>query len=170
MGFTAILPVVSGILLECGYDLTRRKERRAHMERGEIQRPPFVIVANFLIFIYSTVVITLLATHAGPSSELDHGLRQRWQGLFRSKDSNAIKKIQDQYNCCGFADSRDMAWPFPDRSHKPYACEDSFGRTNGCLGPWKAEEQHVACLLIGAAALVVIWAVRHTNTQKKLPK
>lgn len=158
IGFTTALPVISGILLECGYDLTRRKERQAHMERGEIQRPPFVIIANFVIFIYSTVVITLLGTHAGPSSELNCGLRQQWQSLFRSKDSSAIKTIQDQYSCCGFANPKDMAWPFPDRSHKADACEVSFGRTNGCLGSWKAEEQHVAGLLMGAVGLVVIWA------------
>ena len=158
-GFATALPVVSGILLECGYDLTRRKERRAHMPRGEIQRPPFVIVVNFIIFIYSTAVITLLGTHAAPPSELDCGLRRQWQTLFRSKDSESIKAIQDQYNCCGLANSRDMAWPFPSKSHKPDACEASFGRTRGCLGPWKAEEQHIAGLLMGVVGLVVVWAV-----------
>ncbi|KAJ4343376.1 hypothetical protein N0V95_006677 [Ascochyta clinopodiicola] len=157
-GFTTALPVISGLLLECGYDLTRHKERRAHMERGEIQRPPFVIVANFFIFIYSTVVITLLGTHAAPSSGLDCGLRRQWQSLFRQKDSSAIRAIQDQYNCCGFANSKDMAWPFPDKSHKPDSCQESFGRTNGCMGSWKAEEQHIAGLLMGVVGLVAVWA------------
>jgi hypothetical protein len=159
-GFATALPVISGILLECGYDLTRRKERRAHMERGEIQRPPFVIVANFIIFIYSTVVITLLGTHAAPPSDLDCDLRKRWQTLFRQKDASAVRAIQDQYQCCGFANPRDMAWPFPDKLHKPNTCQESFGRTKACSGPWKAEEQHLAGLLMLVVGLVVIWAVR----------
>ncbi len=166
-GFATALPIISGILLECGYDLTRRKEHRAHLERGEIQRPPFVIVANFIILIYSSVVITLLGTHAAPPSELDCGLQRQWQDLFRHKDSSAIRTIQDQYNCCGLANSRDMAWPFPDRSHQADACEISFGRTNGCLGPWMAEEQHVAGLLMGAVGLVIIWAVRKVQSKSK---
>lgn len=157
-GFATALPVISGILLECGYDLTRRKERRAHMQRGEIQRPPFVIVANFVIFIYSTVIITLLGTHAAPPSELDCGLRRRWQSLFHNKDASSVRAIQDQYNCCGFASPTDMAWPFPDRSHKADACKESFGRTRSCLESWKAEEQYVAGLMMVVVALVVVWA------------
>jgi len=158
-GFTTALPVISGILLECGYDLTRSKERRAHMQRGEIQRPPFVIVANFIIFIYSTVIITLLGTHVGPPSGLDCGLRQQWQSLFHIKNVNSVKAIQDQYNCCGFASPTDMAYPFPDKSHKADACMTSFGRTESCFKPWKAEEQHIAGLLMGAVGLVVVWAL-----------
>ncbi|KAJ4317537.1 hypothetical protein N0V94_004913 [Neodidymelliopsis sp. IMI 364377] len=137
-GFATALPVISGILLECGYDLTRRKKRRAHMERGEIQRPPFVIVANFIIFIYSTVVITLLGTHAAPPSDLDCGLRKRWQTLFRLKDASSVRAIQDQYQCCGFANPRDMAWPFPDKLHKPDTCQESFEQVSNFI----AAEEH----------------------------
>lgn len=162
-GFATALPVISGLLLECGYDLTRRKERLAHMERGDIQRPPFVIVANFIIFIYSTVVITLLGTHVAPSAERDCGLRQQWQTLFRHKDSSAIKTIQDQYNCCGFAKPNDMAWPFQDKDHGADYCQKSFERTKACMGSWKAEEQHIAGLHMGVVGLVVVWAVRFTQ-------
>ncbi|KAF9698079.1 hypothetical protein EKO04_003792 [Ascochyta lentis] len=157
-GFATALPVISGLLLECGYDFTRRKERRAHMERGEIKRPPFVIVANFVIFIYSTVIITLLGTHAAPPSELDCGLRRQWQSLFRHKNAPAIRAIQEQYNCCGFSNPRDMAWPFPDKDHGLDSCKSSFGRTTGCMGSWKAEEQHIAGLLMGVVGLVAVWA------------
>ncbi|KAF3008717.1 hypothetical protein E8E13_009683 [Curvularia kusanoi] len=158
VGFATALPVVSGILLECGYDLTRSKERRSHMRRGEIQRPPLVIIANFIIFIYSAVVITLLGTHVAPPSELDCGLRQQWQSLFRSKDVSSIKAIQDQYNCCGFASPVDMAYPFPRNGHHPDECKTLFERTESCLAPWKAEEQHIAGLLMGVVGLVVVWA------------
>ncbi|KAJ4381019.1 hypothetical protein N0V86_003366 [Didymella sp. IMI 355093] len=157
-GLATALPVISGILLECGYDLTRRKERRNRLERGEIERPPFVIVANFIIFIYSTVVITLLGTHAAPPSELDCGLHRKWQSLFRAKDSSSIRAIQDQYNCCGLVNPHDMAWPFPGKGVNPNACSNLSGNTKGCLGPWKAEEQHIAGLLMGVVGLVVVWA------------
>ncbi|KAF1830465.1 hypothetical protein BDW02DRAFT_100340 [Decorospora gaudefroyi] len=156
-GFVTALPIVSGLLLECGYDFTRRQERRKHLGRGEIQRPPLVIIANTLIFIYSTVVITLVGTHAAPPSGLDCGLHQRWQTLFKHKDVDAIKSIQDAFKCCGFANPRDMAWPFPDKTHSARACEEANGYHTGCLGPWKAEEQHIAALLMVVVGMVFVW-------------
>lgn len=160
-GLVTALPIISGILLECGYDLTRRQERRQHLNRGEIQRPPLVIIANTIIFIYSTVVITLVGTHAAPPSGLDCGLRGRWQTLFKQKDADAIRTIQDAFKCCGFANSRDMAWPFPDRAHDQHACESAFGRTIGCMGAWKAEEQQIAGLLMGVVGMVFLWQACH---------
>lgn len=155
--FATALPVVSGLLLECGYDLTRREERRKKLGRGDIQRPPLVIIANTLIFIYSSVVVTLLGTHAAPPSALNCGLRERWQTLFRGKEADAIRAIQDAFQCCGLTNSHDMAWPFPDKSHDQRACENMFGRTTGCLGAWKAEEQRIAGMLIGVVGMVFIW-------------
>jgi hypothetical protein len=157
-GFTTALPIVSGLLLECGYDFTRRQERRQHLGRGEIQRPPLVIIANTLIFIYSTVVITLVGTHAAPPSGLDCGLRERWQTLFKHKDASAIRQIQDAFECCGLVNSRDMAWPFPDKTHNADACEVTYhSRMNGCLRPWKAEEQVIAGMLMAVVGMVFIW-------------
>jgi hypothetical protein len=148
------------LLLECGYDFTRRQERRQHLGRGEIQRPPLVIIANTLIFIYSSVVITLAGTHAAPPSGLDCGLHERWQALFKHKNAEAIRKIQDAFKCCGFANPRDMAWPFPDKSHDAHACEATYSeRTTGCLGAWKAEEQQIAGLLMAVVGMVFIWQV-----------
>ncbi|CAN9419002.1 unnamed protein product [Alternaria alternata] len=169
-GFTTALPIVSGLLLECGYDFTRRQERRQHLSRGEIQRPPLVIIANTLIFIYSTVVITLAGTHAAPPSGLDCGLRERWQTLFRKKDASAIRQIQDVFECCGFANSRDMAWPFPDKTHNADACKVTYhDRMNGCLRAWKAEEQVIAGMLMVVVGMVFIWqfAIIAIPTQKE---
>lgn len=160
-GFTAALPIVSGLLLELGYDLTRRRERRQRLGRGDIQRPPLVIIANTLIFIYSTVIITLSGTHVAPASSLNCGLRERWQTLFRHKDAAAIRHIQDAFSCCGLANSRDMAWPFPDRTHDSRACEATYhGRASGCLVAWKAEEQKIAGLLMTVVGMVFLWQVR----------
>jgi len=124
-----------------------------------MQRPPLVIVANTLIFIYSTAVITLLGTHAAPPSGLDCGLHERWQKLFRSKNRDAIRTIQDAFNCCGLTNSRDMAWPFPDKNHDVDSCETSFNRNSGCLAAWKAEEQQIAGILIAVVGMVFLWQV-----------
>jgi predicted membrane protein len=129
------------------------------MPRGAIERPPLVIVANTIIFIYSTVVITLLGTHVAPASGLDCGLRQRWQNLFRIKDSKSIKAIQDAFSCCGYSNPRDMAWPFQDKTHPATACQEAFARNTGCVSAWKAEEQQVAGLLMGVVGMIVLWAV-----------
>jgi hypothetical protein len=167
-GFTTALPILAGLLLEGGYDITRRQERRKHLSRGQIQRPPLVIIANTIIFIYSTVVITLLGTHAAPPSGLDCALHETWQKLFRSKDFAAIRTIQDTFNCCGFMNSMDMAWPFPDKTHGVHACEAAFDRSNGCFSAWKAEEQRVAALLIGVVAMVFVWQARSPTQPDQL--
>lgn len=134
------------------------------MGRGEIQRPPLVIVANTIIFIYSSVVITLLGTHVAPPSALDCGLRERWQSMFKEKSSE-IKKIQDAFDCCGLMNSRDMAYPFPGKGHDAHACEQAFGRNKGCFPAWKAEEQQVAGILMAVVGMVFIWQVHISHTR-----
>ncbi|KAF2866160.1 hypothetical protein BDV95DRAFT_585010 [Massariosphaeria phaeospora] len=154
-GFTTALPIVAGLLLEGGYDFTKLQERRRLLPRGDTTRPPLVIVANTLIFIFSTVVITLLGTHAAPASGLDCGLREHWQSLFHRKRSEDIRRIQDAFNCCGFKNPRDMAWPFPGKNVDQ--CSTAFGRTSGCFPAWKAEEQRLAGIFMAVVGLVFIW-------------
>ncbi|KAF2794544.1 hypothetical protein K505DRAFT_407462 [Melanomma pulvis-pyrius CBS 109.77] len=166
-GFTTALPIVAGLLLEGGYDLTRQQERRRRAPRGETARPPLVIIANTIIFIYSSVVITLLGTHAAPASGLDCGLEETWKKMFSKKNEDGIRAIQDAFKCCGFANSHDRAWPFPSKGHDIHSCETAFGRTNGCFGPWKREEQNMAGVLMGVVGLVFIWQVAIIATPTK---
>ncbi|ORX99286.1 hypothetical protein BCR34DRAFT_139767 [Clohesyomyces aquaticus] len=154
---TTALPLVAGLLLEGSYDLTRRQEKRRHAARGSTPRPPLVIIANTLIFIYSSVVLTLLGTHAGPPSGLDCGLEQRWKNMFSLKDSEGIRAIQDAFECCGLVNSHDRAWPFQDKTHDIHACETAFGRNTGCMGAWRREEQRMGGLLIGVVSMVLVW-------------
>lgn len=158
-GFTAFLPIVSGILLEAGYDITRSHEKRKRIPRGQTPRPPLVIVANTLIFIYSTVVITLLGTHAAPSPGLNCGLEQRWTSLFRHKNAEAIRTIQDTFRCCGLMNTHDRAWPFPGGNNRADACEKHLHYPQGCFKPWRGEEQKVAGLMITVVGLVFLWQV-----------
>ncbi|KAF2016879.1 hypothetical protein BU24DRAFT_387707 [Aaosphaeria arxii CBS 175.79] len=159
MGFATVLPCASGILLWSGYDLTSAQERRDREPKGSTPRPPLVTFANTVIFIYSTVVMTLLGTHAAPPAGLNCGLEDRWKRLFMAKNSEVVRTIQEALQCCGFVNSHDRAWPFPDRSHDAHACEKAFGYTRGCLGPLKAEEQRVSGMLMATVGLVFIWQV-----------
>lgn len=156
---TTVLPIIAGFFLEIAYDLNRVQEQREQRPTGSTSRPPLVIIANTIIFIYSTVVITLLGTHAAPPASLNCGLEERWKLLWTHKKSEAIKTIQQTLNCCGFVNSHDRAWPFPDKSHDVHACESAFGYQVGCVGPWKAEEQRVAGILMGVVGLVFAWQV-----------
>ena len=158
--FTTALPVISGLLLGGSYELARLQDRHRGTTRGQKPRPPFIIIANAVILIYSTVVITLLGTHAAPASGLRCGLEDNWKKMWTHKDADAIRAIQDAFNCCGFASSKDMAWPFPSADTKADACEKALGHKQACLGPWKKEEQNVAGLLMSVVGLVFIWQVR----------
>lgn len=158
-GFATVLPILSGLILEIGYDLARKQEKRKKIPRGETPRPTLVIVANTIIFIYSTVVMTLLGTHTGPPSGLNCGLEERWRRMFVHKDEQGIRTIQDVFRCCGFLTSHDKAWPFPDKSHDAFACEKALNRKNSCFKPWKAEEQRLAGILMTVVGLVFVWQI-----------
>ncbi|KAF2749136.1 hypothetical protein M011DRAFT_466254 [Sporormia fimetaria CBS 119925] len=157
IGFVEALPIIAGLVLEVGYDGTRHQERRRKLPKGDTRGPPLVIVANTVIFIYSTAVMTLLGTHVGPVPGLRCGLEERWTQMFRLKKEEPIRTIQDAFKCCGLINSHDRAWPFPDKTHDQHACEKTFGRTSGCLVPWRQEEQRMAGIMMAAVGLVFLW-------------
>ena len=159
---TTTLPLFSALLLELGYVSTRRQQQQRQRKRqllADSTHSPLVIIAHITVVIYSTAVITLLGTHATPSSELDCGLRERWVSLFRQKNE-VIRTIQDRFQCCGFKNPKDMAWPFADKNHRADACELDFGRDQGCLDAWKGEERRLAGILMAVVGLVSLWQVR----------
>lgn len=163
-GLTSALPIVAGLLLEAGYDLNRAREQRQGNPNGSTPRPLLVVIANTIIFIYSTAVITLLGTHAAPSSGLNCGLEERWKTLFTHKRKDAISTIQQSLKCCGFINTHDRAWPFPDKSHDIHACETAFGFKTGCLIPWKAEEQRISGIFMAVVGLVFVWQIAIIST------
>jgi len=161
-GFTSSLPIVAGLLLEGSYDLTHRRPKR---NRPVPSPPPtalYTIIANVLILVYSTVVITLLGTHTGPTSSLLCGLNDRWQSLYRAKDGDAIGTIQDTFKCCGLHSTRDKAFPFPfGEKNDVRLCEKKFGWKQSCFESWRGAEQSMSGVLMGVVGLVVIWQVRN---------
>lgn len=162
-GFTSSLPIIAGLLLEGSYDLTHRRSGR---NRSVPSPPPtalYTIIANVLILVYSTVVITLLGTHTGPASSLLCNLNDRWQSLYRAKDGNAIKTIQDTFKCCGLHSTVDKAFPFPGGKNGIDACKKSFGWTQSCFESWRGQEQSMSGVLMGVVGLVVVWQVRNRS-------
>lgn len=156
-GFTSSLPIIAGLLLEGSYDLIHRRSKR---NRPVPSPPPtalYTIIANALILVYSTVVITLLGTHMGPTSSLLCGLNDRWLSLYRAKDGDAIKTIQDTFKCCGLHSKVDKGFPFQGGKEKVPTCEEKFGWKQGCFESWRGAEQSMSGVLMVVVGLVVIW-------------
>lgn len=156
-GLTSSLPVIAGLLLESSYRITHHHSKR---NRPVPSPPPtalYTIIANTLILVYSTVVITLLGTHTGPTSSLLCGLNDRWLSLYRAKDGDAIRTIQDTFKCCGLHKTYDKAFPFPGGENNIHSCEKRFGWKQSCFESWRGAEQSMSGVLMVVVGLVVIW-------------
>lgn len=80
--------------------------------------------------------------------------------MFHQKDGEGIKGIQDALSCCGFASTRDMAWPFPGQGRGADACVARFDGTPGrCLDGLRGEERKVGWMLMVVPLGVFLWEV-----------
>lgn len=61
-------------------------------------------------------------------------MNNRWQGLWRDRNGEAIRLIQDTLNCCGLNSLVDRAYPISDSK----TCAKMFGRNQVCRGPWRS--------------------------------
>ncbi|KAH7386259.1 hypothetical protein BKA64DRAFT_711489 [Cadophora sp. MPI-SDFR-AT-0126] len=143
---TVVLPLITGISAQGTYGLVRR----ANNEPYQLTIPLIAVIGFQLI--YETVIATLALTHMIPPSALNCELGTRWQMLWRMKDANAVRTIQDALNCCGFNTVLDRSWPFED----PTACSKTFNRNQPCVRPWRRSEQNMAGLLLLVAVIVFI--------------
>ncbi|CAG8367048.1 unnamed protein product [Penicillium salamii] len=103
-----------------------------------------------------TVILTVVATaalaHLFPNRILLCHLEQQWQTFFQSKNSHAIRSIQDEFRCCGLRSLHDRAWPFKDQNHGDNACELQLAYTRSCFTPW-SEHQRITAWMIFAAVV-----------------
>jgi hypothetical protein len=104
--------------------------------------------------IISTIVATVALVYLFPDKILACSLDQQWQALFQSKNSQAIRAIQDKFRCCGLRSLHDRAWPFKDRNHGDNACELQLGYQRSCLAPWRGYQQSTSWMIVAAAAFV----------------
>jgi hypothetical protein len=118
---------------------------------------PILFLALFAFqLIYETIIATLSLTFMVPSCRLE----EQWKRLNSNKDANAIRRIQDRFNCCGFNTVVDRAWPFPhgrpDEGFGADQCKRMFGRDRPCSGPWRQAEQLNAGALFAVAIIIFV--------------
>lgn len=154
--FTVALPAIAGLAVVNSMNSSRLRHK---LDRNTSQSPRRLQVFLFLLIVYETVIATLAGTHLTPASNLRCGLDDKWHSLFHNRDVDRIRRIQDQFRCCGLHSVYDMAWPFQDKTHVKSPCAESFDRQQSCFPAWRAEEQKVAGLLLLVSILVFLWQV-----------
>jgi len=153
--FTVFLPLITGISSRGANGLIQRAAKNGQ-ERLTI---PLIAVIVFQL-VYETVIATLALTYILPPSSLNCGLTEKWQQLYVRRNENAVKNIQNAFECCGFRTVKDRAWPFTDQSTSP--CAVTLGRTKSCAGDWRKAEQVTASLFLSVAIVVIaitVWAI-----------
>ena len=117
--------------------------------------------AQLLQLILSVILSTSFFADAVPSAVRDCLLSTTWQRMFVGKEGDAIRRIQDTFNCCGLNSVRDRAWPFAEDISKGggVPCAERFGREVSCAGPWAATLQRSAGIDGGTATTVAVLQV-----------
>lgn len=128
-------------------------------------RSLYAILILAFQLVYETVIATLALTYMIPSPGLNCGLDEQWKNLWRTKDENAVRRIQDRYDCCGFNSLVDRAWPFVRKGIEPNACQTMFNRTRACAGPWRQAQQVNAGIFLTVAAVVFVAKVCRISCQ-----
>ncbi|KAJ5100787.1 hypothetical protein N7456_006839 [Penicillium angulare] len=105
--------------------------------------------------IISTSVATLALAYLFPDRILSCNLDQQWQAFFQSKNSHAIRSIQDEFQCCGLRSLHDRAWPFKDRNHGDNACELQLGYQRSCFAPWREQQQNTSWMIFAAVVFML---------------
>lgn len=106
----------------------------------------------------TTVLATLLFSNIVPSAVRDCLLSTIWQRLFSIHDAEAIRRIQDTFNCCGFNTVRDRAWPFADHQ-SARRCAETYGRQVSCAQPWLRALQQSSGLDFGIVLAVGLFQI-----------
>ncbi|KAL8971220.1 MAG: hypothetical protein Q9197_003393 [Variospora fuerteventurae] len=137
-----ILPLLTGIGIRGVQSLLPSSQSKGR------NQPPWLLPTLFVVpVIYDTVIATLSITQMLPSSVLTCQLSEQWQALWSNGDGNAIRRIQDAHQCCGFRTIKDKAWPF-DGDQGALTCRTIYGRMGNCLGPWRRDQQVMAGLIL----------------------
>ncbi|KAK5175065.1 uncharacterized protein LTR77_000202 [Saxophila tyrrhenica] len=149
------LPPLAGIALEIVLAINEGLAAKGQLQTSRIFQ---IVIAFFLV--YESVLATLAGTHISPPGSLDCALRETWEKLFRKKDAACVRRIQDAFQCCGYASVKDMAWPFVDAGHDANACVVRYEeRGRSCADPWRGEERKVAIMLLVVPLMVFVWKV-----------
>lgn len=136
------------------------------LDKGSVSgsnKPLRDIIFSFLYkgqSILEVVVATIVLSHIIPDSTLGCRIEKQWQTYFQTKNSDAIRTIQDKLHCCGLRSLHDRAWPFKDRDHGDNTCEVQIGYKRSCFSPWKEQQQLTSSMVVVAALLSWLCRVR----------
>jgi hypothetical protein len=151
--FTTLLPLLTIVIPFA----TRIASNATVLKGGAIQITREIVDQIFTIL--PAVIGTLALSYMLPSEALSCRLEEQWRSYFQSKNTRAVRAIQDSLQCCGFRSTHDMAWPFADANHGVNACELQLGYDRSCLLPWREQEQSAVWMIFIAAALSYILKV-----------
>lgn len=115
----------------------------------------FKILTVFIDLVHSilpTTVAALALAYLFPDSTLICRLDNQWQTYFNNKDSQPIRRIQDNQQCYGLKSARDRAWPFKDAKHGYDAWIVQLGHKQNYFGAWRREEKVASIMAFLAAA------------------
>ncbi|KAI7788562.1 tetraspanin tsp3 [Diaporthe eres] len=147
---TILLPLFAAANATALPYLLREKARSPRRLLVRLAHP---VVTQGLQGIIIVVLATLYTTYIVPGATRDCGLSNIWERLFRTKDAQSVKAIQDAFECCGFRSVKHMAWPFPPVD---IACAQRFDRALPCRGPWTSALQRSAGVELGVIIVVAI--------------
>ncbi|KAH8778639.1 tetraspanin [Diaporthe sp. PMI_573] len=147
---TILLPLFAAANATALPYLLREKARSPARLLVKLAHPA---VAQGIQGILIVVLATLYTTYMVPGASRDCSLSTIWSRLFRAKDAQSVKAIQDAFECCGFRSVKDMAWPFPPVD---VACAQRFDRALPCWGPWTSALQRSAGVELGVVVIVAI--------------
>ena len=109
-----------------------------------------------------TLLVTILTTLSAntvfsPTDIQNCILTTHWQRLYRARDGDTVRKIQDWLQCCGLMSPRDMAWPFGEDRDR---CRVMFGRETACLPGWRERGRWWAGVEVGVLVSLGVIQVR----------
>ncbi|RFU29635.1 hypothetical protein B7463_g6700, partial [Scytalidium lignicola] len=148
--FAAVfLPLITFITTQLIHPLLRDKESTA-------RNALWIILLSAFQLIYETIIATLSIVYMIPSCSIE----DKWQEMYSNKDANAMRAIQDRFDCCGFNSLVDRPWPFArgrkEEGHGVDQCKITYGRERSCRVPWQQQERVNAALLFGVAAIIFV--------------
>lgn len=108
---------------------------------------------RYLLPLLPFTMLIISTIYGVPSDLFFCGLESHWSHLFRAKDDQAIRTIENSLRCCGLNSLHDRAWPFPSQNHQVdvRACERTLGYTSRCADPWRRQQQIAAGMIVLAS-------------------
>jgi hypothetical protein len=140
---TIILPLVN--LAAFGHAITRAAP-------AVLTRIRTTLPVVFLLMI-DTVVVAL-SSNTLTRSFTECSYERHWTELFRAKDGDALRNIQDSLDCCGYRTVNHMPYPLPPMNTTE--CTNVTGRTHACSAPWVESGQSTAQMVAGICMVLAI--------------